>query len=56
MDGGQEDGVEGRVPIFFWENSKIITHCWTTIDRRMFDPIKKRHPISKGKDEAPARL
>ena len=29
--------------------------CWTTINRRMSDPSKKRYPTSTGKGEAPAR-
>ena len=37
-----EDGrVEGHVLIFSYENVKIATCCWTTIDRRMFDSTKK---------------
>ena len=43
------------VLIFSCENSKITTHCWTTINRRMLGPTKKRYPTSKGKGEAPAR-
>ena len=34
--------VEGRALIFFCENSKITTHCWTIIDWRMLDPTKKK--------------
>ena len=37
--------------IFFCRNSKIATHCWTIIDRRMLDLTKKRYPMSKGKEE-----
>ena len=51
----QGGGVEGHVLIFSCENSKITTHCWTTIDRRMLDPTKKRYPTSKGTGEAPTR-
>ena len=47
-------GVEGRT-LISWENSKITTHCWRTVDRRMFDPTKKRYPMSKSKWEAPER-
>ena len=48
--------VEGSELIFSWEDSKITTLCWTTMDKRMLDPTKKkRYPISKGK-EAPTRL
>ena len=35
------------------ENSKIATNCWTTINRRMLDPTKRRYPMSKGKGESP---
>ena len=48
--------VEGSELIFSWEDSKITTLCWTTMDKRMLDPTKKkRYPISKGK-EALTRL
>ena len=47
--------VEGPALIFSCENSKIATHCWTTVNRRMLDPTKERYPTSKGKGEAPAR-
>ena len=48
---GQDGRVEGCVFIFSCENSKITTHCWTTIDRRMLHPTKKRCPTSKGKEK-----
>ena len=51
----QDGGVEGCVFIFSCENSKITTHWWKTIDRRMLDPTKKRYPRSKGKGEAQER-
>ena len=39
----EEDGrVEGLVLIFSCENSKITTHSWTTIDRRMLDSHLKK--------------
>ena len=41
--------VEERALIFSCENSKIKTRCWTTINRKMLDPTKKRYPTSKGK-------
>ena len=47
--------VEERVLIFSCKNSKITTHCWTIINRRMLDPSKKDAPKSKGKEEAPER-
>ena len=39
---GQDGRVEGCVFIFSCENSKITTHCWTTIDRRMLDSHHKK--------------
>ena len=51
----QDGRVEGCVLIFFCENSKITTCWWTTIDRRILDPIRKRFSMSNGKGEAPAR-
>ena len=42
----QDGGVEGRVLTFSCKNSKITTHCWTTIDRRLLDPTKERYPTS----------
>ena len=42
--------------IFSCENSKIATHCETTIDRRMLDSTKKRYPTSKGKGDAPNKM
>ena len=44
------------VLIFSCENSKITTHCWTTIDRRMLDPTIQRYPISKGKRRNPNKM
>ena len=38
----QDGRIEGRVLNFFCENSKIATSCWTTINRRMLDPTKKK--------------
>ena len=54
-DKFQDGGLEGRVLLFSWKNSKITTCCWTTFDRKMLNPTKKRYPTSKGKGEAPAR-
>ena len=46
--------VQGCVLIFSYKNSKTATCCWTTIDRRMLDPTKKKkkntpHPRVKEK-------
>ena len=47
-----EDGrVEGLALIFACENSKITTHCWTTINRRMLDPPKKDTPHPRAKEK-----
>ena len=43
----QDDGAEGHA-LIFCENSQITTRCWTTINRRMLDPTKKRYPTFKG--------
>ena len=51
----QDGRVEGCVLIFFCENSKITTRWWTTINRRILDPTKKRFSMSSGKGEGPAR-
>ena len=45
----EDGGVEGHALIYSCENSKITTLCWTTINRKMLDPTKKRYPTSKGK-------
>ena len=34
--------VEGRALISSYKSSKITTSCWTTIDRRMLEPIQKK--------------
>ena len=47
--------VEVRVLISSCESTRIATTCWTTIDRRMLEPTKKRHPMSKDKGEATMR-
>ena len=38
----------GHAPIFSCRNTKIATSCWTTIDRRMLEPTKKRYPHDQG--------
>ena len=47
----QGAGVEGHVFIFSCENSKITTHCWTTIDGRMLDPTKKGTPHPRAQEK-----
>jgi len=48
--GPQWNGrIEGCVLIFSCKNSKIATHCWTTINRRMLDPTKKITPRPRAK-------
>ena len=54
----QDGGVEGCVRIFSWENSKITTHCWTIVNRRILDQTKKDTPkkdTSESKGQAPER-
>ena len=51
----QDDGVERHVLISSCKNAKTTTHCWTTVDRRTLDHTEKRYPMSKSKQEAPAR-
>ena len=36
----QDEGAEGHALIFSYENSKIATNRWTTIDRRMFSSVQ----------------
>ena len=43
----KDGGVEKYALIFSFENIKITTICWTTIDRRMLEPTKERYPTSK---------
>ena len=47
---------EGLVLIFSCENSKIITNCWTTVDRRMLDPSKNKIPHIQGKWRSPSKM
>ena len=51
----QDGRIEGHEVIFSCKNSKITTHCWRTIDRRMLNHTKKRYPTFKDKGEAPGR-
>ena len=50
----QRGGVERRTFIFC-KNSKIITHCWTTIHRRMLDPTKNI-PHIQGQRRSPSKM
>ena len=34
--------LEGHELIFFCKDTKIATSCWTTINRRMLEPTKKK--------------
>ena len=47
--------VEERVLIFSCKNSKITTHCWTIINRRMLDPTKKDTHIP-GQRRSPSKM
>ena len=52
VHGGDFYGrVEGRA-LIFCENTKITTSYWTTTNRRMLEPTKKRYPTSKDKEKA----
>ena len=46
--------VEAHGLIFSCEDSGITTPCWTTTDRIMLNPTKKRYSTSKSKGGAPA--
>ena len=48
--------VERDVLIFSCENSKITTHYWTTIDRRMLDPTEKKIPHIQGQRRSPSKM
>ena len=39
---------------FFY--TKIIASCWTTINRRMLDPIKKEIPCIQGQRRSPNKM
>ena len=49
-------GGVGHVLIFSWENSKIATRCWTTIDRAMLDPTKKKISHVGGQRRSPNKM
>ena len=52
VHGGDFYGrVEGRA-LIFCENTKITTSYWTTTNRRMLEPTKKKTPMSKDKGDA----
>ena len=40
----KDGGIEGCLLIFS-ENTKVAMKCWTTIDRRMLDPTKKKSHV-----------
>ena len=48
----QDGQGEGRALISSCQSTKIATSCWTTTDRRMLEPTKKRYLTSKGKEAA----
>ena len=48
----QDAWIEGLALIFSFENFKIATCCWKTINRRMLDPTKKRCPTSMEKKKS----
>ena len=41
MIGVKDGRVKGLVLIFSSDNLEIRTRCWTTVDKKMFDPTKK---------------
>ena len=47
-----QDGGVGHALISSCESTKITTSCLTTINRMTLEPIKKRYPTSKDKEEA----
>ena len=47
--------IEGRA-LIFCENSKITTCCWTTVDRRMLDPTKKKIPHVQEQRRSPNKM
>ena len=36
--------VEGHALIFSWESTEIKSSCWTTFDRKILEPTKKKIP------------
>ena len=51
MMGLQDGRVEVCMLIFSCKNSKITTHCWTTIDRRVLDSTGKDILCSRAKEK-----
>lgn len=49
-----QDGGVGHALLSSCKNTKIATD-WTTIDRRILEPTKKRFPVSKDKGKAATR-
>ena len=47
----QDCGVEGHALISSCKSTKIITSCWTTIDRRTLKHTKKDTPCPKAKNK-----
>ena len=45
----QDGGVEGHAIISSCKSTKIITSCWTAIDRRTSEPTKRDTPCPKTK-------
>ena len=47
----QDGGVGGRAFSFSCENSKITTHCWTPINKKVLIPLKKDTPHPRAKEK-----
>ena len=52
----QDGSKEGSSLIFSCENSKITTRCWTTTERRMLGPTKKKIPQVPGQRRNPSQM
>ena len=52
----QDGRVEGHVLIFSCKNSKITILCWTTIDRRMVNPTKKKDTPHPRERRSPSKM
>ena len=49
------DGEKGGRALISWENTKIATRYWTTIDRKMWQPTKKiTH--NQGQRRSPSKM
>ena len=51
-----QDGIVEGCALIFCKNSKIRTHYWTTVDRRMLDPTKKNIPHVQGQRRSPSKM